>query len=144
MYVLTLNLICIEMFQLQMNLCMNMLKCEACNWTKCLCASRFSLCLALSTVTAKTVRQVVCFVCVCVCVRVKYLCIALVMCFGDAPVVRASLPSSLFPSNSSSLSYIFLLLGIILQNLPLCFPLFLSVFLHLPLLDYRASTPLFP
>lgn len=43
-----------------------------------------------------------CLFCVCVCV-LKYLCVALVMCFGDAPVVNARLPLSLIPSHSLSL-----------------------------------------
>lgn len=43
-----------------------------------------------------------CLFCVRVCV-LKYLCVALVMCFGDAPVVNARLPLSLIPSHSLSL-----------------------------------------
>ncbi len=60
---LQLNSINLRICQFRMNLQMNMLKCEACNWTEC--ASTFSLCLALSSVTAQAVCQAVCFVCVC-------------------------------------------------------------------------------
>lgn len=108
-------------------------------------SSTFSLCLALSSVTAQAVCQAVYFM------RVKYLCIALVMCFGDAPVVNASLPPSFFPSRPLSLCFVSPV-HIVFR----CSPLFLNIAspflslvlssltlsLHLSLSRHRIATPL--
>lgn len=106
-----------------------MLKCEPCNWTKCLCFNIFFLPRSLHC-DCKSCAPSRLF-CVCVCVCVKYLCIALLMCFGDAPVVRASLPPSLFPSHSCSIRFVSLVH--IFCCLALFFKFCLLVFLSFPL-----------
>lgn len=130
-----LNSINRRICQFRMNLRMNMQKCEACNWTECLRASIFSLCLALSSVTAQAVCQAVCFVCV------KYLCISPVMCFGDAPVANTSLPPSLCDSRSFSVclssTYYIRLLAIVLRW---CLPLSCSLSPHLSVTLWKSNT----
>lgn len=127
-------LINLKIRQFWINLLMNMLKCKAYNFTKFLSASAFSLCLALSSVTALPVCQVV------FCVWNIYASL------WDAPVVNTSLPPSLFPSR-----YLSLCSASLVHIISSCSPLFfnresplssfpLSLFLCLSVTPWKSNT----